>query len=250
MLTGYMDESYNNRTMCVAGWLANADKWTRIRNSWLERIEYERRISRKKGQILISRYHASDCASLKGEFSQWSKDRQIRFSKRLLEIIVECEPYGVVYGASALAFLEHFPNARKNWKKELYRLCMWRCLEEMGRVVRDYFNSEPVALIHDRGEFDKMADDAFERVRDHSPYSDCFVSMTEKGWEDCVPLQLADLLAFDGFKAIDAKQHGDGHLRRSLNKLFGERVPMAVAYVKPSLFSDIARKARTQQDQK
>src|SRR5437762_10419019 len=86
VLTLYLDESYNNRTMCLGGWLADSEKWAAIENAWNERLEYERRISVKKGQIPISRYHASDCASLQSEYRGWSRNRQILFAKRLLQI--------------------------------------------------------------------------------------------------------------------------------------------------------------------
>jgi hypothetical protein len=68
MLTAYLDESYNNRVFCVAGWILPEGSWIPFEDDWRNRIEMERRNSVKKGFPPIGRYHASDCSSLKGEF--------------------------------------------------------------------------------------------------------------------------------------------------------------------------------------
>src|SRR5262245_59144069 len=80
----YIDESYNNRTFCVGAWLARVKTWGGIENKWKQRIEFENRVSFKHNFPPISRYHATDCANLKREFSEergWTIPRQIRFTK-------------------------------------------------------------------------------------------------------------------------------------------------------------------------
>jgi hypothetical protein len=101
MLTAYLDESYNKRTFCVGGWILNEKQWPALETPWRQRIELERRNSIKKGFPPISRYHATDCANLKNEFDEskgWDVDRQVRLSKKLLEIISKRPLHGVVIG--------------------------------------------------------------------------------------------------------------------------------------------------------
>ncbi len=96
ILKDYVDESYNNRTFCIGGWMASDHRWSKIETSWRERIDYENRISAKKGFPPISRYHATDCANLKNDFAEdrgWDiPARQIRLSRRICEIMGERSP--------------------------------------------------------------------------------------------------------------------------------------------------------------
>lgn len=47
VLTAYLDESYDNGTMCVGGWLCHEDTWKQIEPRWIQRIGYESRMSVK-----------------------------------------------------------------------------------------------------------------------------------------------------------------------------------------------------------
>ena len=101
MLKAYLDESYNTRTMCVGGFLAHENVWKKIEPKWEERIAYENRKSVKMGFPPISRYHATDCANLKNEFAPkkgWNIPRQIKLTKRWIEIIRQHKPAGIVMG--------------------------------------------------------------------------------------------------------------------------------------------------------
>lgn len=60
-LTFYVDESYNNRTFNLGGWLGEESEWNRLQSQWSKRLDLERR---KHGSL--DRYHASDCSSLRG----------------------------------------------------------------------------------------------------------------------------------------------------------------------------------------
>lgn len=103
VLKAYFDESYDHSTMCVGGWLTLDDEWKRIEEKWLARIEYERRVAIKHGHKPISRYHATDCENLKKEFSKkngWDIPRQIRLTRKLIDIIGNARPHGIVIGMS------------------------------------------------------------------------------------------------------------------------------------------------------
>jgi hypothetical protein len=84
MMTGYLDDSYNNETVVVGGWIAEDEIWKNILVKWDARIDYENRISLIHGLPLIKRYKASDCANRVKDFKDWDVGRQIRFAKRLV----------------------------------------------------------------------------------------------------------------------------------------------------------------------
>lgn len=119
----YIDESYNPRTFCVGGLLAPVKMWEQIEESWKQRITYENRRSEKKGFPPISRYHATDCANLKKEFSNdkgWDIPRQIRFSKRLCEIIGSNGPCAIVHGGAIADIQKYLPDDPNKAKEFLY----------------------------------------------------------------------------------------------------------------------------------
>ncbi len=119
MLTAYMDESYNHRTMCVGGWLFHEDGWPLIESQWSARIAYENRISRKKGLKQLSRYHASDCASCLNEFEGWSVPRQILLTKKIIEIFAKHRPAAFVFGATKRELIQAFPDVNdENWHRD------------------------------------------------------------------------------------------------------------------------------------
>jgi hypothetical protein len=122
MLHAYLDESYNNRAFCVGGWILPDKAWIAFEREWNQRIEMERRNSIKKGFPPISRYHAADCSSLRGEFAEdkgWDGARQLRLSKKLLGVIIKHRPHGVVVGGSIEQYLRYFPDDKRRWREAL-----------------------------------------------------------------------------------------------------------------------------------
>jgi hypothetical protein len=59
IMRAFLDESYDSHTMAVGGWLAHEDAWTLIETKWSQRIEFERQRSIRRGEVPISRRHAS-----------------------------------------------------------------------------------------------------------------------------------------------------------------------------------------------
>ena len=97
----YIDESYNEHVFCVGGFLAPEPLWQSIDEQWSARLHYENEKSRIAGYPPITRYHARECANLKGEFAKsrgWDIDRQIKLTKRLCGIIGDEGPAGLVVG--------------------------------------------------------------------------------------------------------------------------------------------------------
>lgn len=244
MLTAYLDESYNNRTFCVGGWLASVPEWNTIEKQWIQRVEYERRKSIEKGFPPISRYHASDCSSLKGEFDVskgWDVTRQIKFSKRLLAILAKHKPLGIVVGGSVDDYLRHLTSdtKEKQWQAGLYYFSIMVVMDQIAQIMKAYFPREKVTIYYDRGKFSSMADRAFRSLKDdprNSDISKYFVTMGPMGWEDCVPLQPADLLAVEGLKRVDGSLNGKTAIRKSLQALLGGKVDLSIGHFSDKTF--------------
>lgn len=171
MWSDYVDESYNMRSFCVGGWLAVDYSWANIKTAWKQRIDYENRMSAKKGFPPISRYHATDCANLKNEFAEskgWSIPRQIRMSKRLCGIVGQNRPAGIVIGGGIADFKKYFPLETKDFKKGLYRLSFMMHVIEVGYAMRDFYPEDRVTVYHDQSrEFGPVAREAFDERSQH-----------------------------------------------------------------------------------
>ncbi len=251
MLTAYMDESYNNRTLCVAGWLSSEEGWERTESQWAERIQYERRISLKKGQVPISRYHASDCANRRGEFEGWTKERLTRFSKRLTEIIGRNKPVGIVVGASLDDFEARFQSEGLGREWSCYAGCIMQNFLWIGEIMERSFPEERVTIVHDRGKLSATAVKIFNLMLADTKYQNrkYLATIDRRGWEDCVALQPADLLAYEGYKLVDARLRGNLDLRRSLQRILGKNVTVVAQYLSSERFRTLSRRMKEMKDE-
>jgi hypothetical protein len=249
MLTAYLDESYNNRTFCVGGWILPEEAWTQFENDWRQRIELEQRNSSKKGFSPISRYHASDCASLLAEFDRgkgWDNDRQKRFSKKLLGIIAKHRPHGVVIGGSIDLFLKHFPEDKKHWREAMYYVSIALVMNELNEIRKAHYPSEKITIFYDGGKLSPMASKAFLSLKNDGPIdgedvAQHFVTMAPLNWQDALLLQPADLLAFEGMKRVDGHLRGNNAIRKSFAALLGKRVDIGIAVFTDAYFREIKK---------
>jgi hypothetical protein len=243
VLTAYFDESYNKRTFCVGGWLCPDDEWTKIVNRWMLRIRHENQISRKQNLRAVTRFHASDCATFGGEFRGWDQARQVGLMKKLTEIIRRSKPIGIATSAQLGDFVSGYPGHEQQRHRGCYFFAMMACLLMLGDLMSEQFQKERVTIIYDRGNISEWAaQKAFSSMKNDLRYEPrkYFVTIAPMGWEDCAPLQVADLLAYEGYKVIDRKMLGSLELRRSLESIIGHGVPLRVQSYRPDAFRKLA----------
>ncbi|MGO9229117.1 MAG: hypothetical protein ACLQKA_07895 [Bryobacteraceae bacterium] len=245
----YLDESYNSKTFCVGCFLARAADCDDIARSWSERLAYESRISANRGCSAISRYHASDCASLKREFSEkngWSIARQIRLTKRLSDILGGNRTTGIVVGGSIEDVQKHCGPGSDPPKELLYSLCFRMCLLGIVSLMRLRVVDARVRVFYERGEFAGVAKESFDLTKDDQrPEYKCLCSADAAGWEECVPLQAADFLAYEGFRRIDGSLKGKNLVRKSLQALI-RNANIIVEHFQQENFADIVRMIENQ----
>lgn len=241
-----MDESFNNRTMCVGGWMLSQQFWPRLERAWLQRVELDSRRAVKCGLKPLSRYHATDCQNYKRDYEGWDDDRQIKHTKKLIEIIAynRRHIWGVAVGISLQELRTAFPEVKETrilW--EAYRLCISECFARIGDMVAQYFPRERVEIIVERGKLKSAARAAFDDLAETSiyPNSRYFVSLRDMTWQDCPALQPADFIAFEGFKQADLHKRGKFDMRRSLQKVMGEDIPIMAGYYTGDALIGLAR---------
>jgi hypothetical protein len=254
-----MDESYKNgRVMCVGGWLCEKETWKDIESKWAAIIQYERRMSERKGLPPISRYHATDCASLRRAFDRskgWDEDRQIRFVKKLIDIIGQIRPIGIAVGCSLDDTRKVF-GSHQEAEAWAYRICMMWCMDLIGELIDENWSGEKVDFFHEQSDrFNSVAQSAFKAMTaNDSPHRKYFSSMTAVRWQDHIATQPADMLAFEAFKVINLDIASGEHLgdeptdtekmRKSLQSIIGKRVPLRVRYYTERIFREVEKRKK------
>jgi hypothetical protein len=87
---------------------------------------------------------------------------------------------------------------------------------------------DQITLVHDRSEYDAVLLEAFNHLKSDETLlnRERFATITPMGWEDCVPLQPADMIAYSNFKTIERghKKRKDFELILDLDSIGGRGV--------------------------
>jgi len=100
----------------------------------------------------------------------------------------------------------YFPEARKyakpDFKTFLYGMTTKFLIERIADRFCTKYPNPRIALVHDRNAYDAVMLDAFnQQMADPAfQHKECFTTFAPAGWEHCIPLQPADLVAYENFK--------------------------------------------------
>jgi hypothetical protein len=230
LFTGYMDESYDGpkQNLFVYSCLvARGKDWAESARSWKLQVDAKNKALKKAGRPLISRYHASDCSGRRNEFNGWSHDERDDFVRSLFGVIERSRGmHSVAYSIELDDLCEVFPGWADDRLKAAYGLLPRFVMYTVGKDLYDLGKGSPakVTLFHDRtggdGKHDPTILRAFNTQMNGAGfrYKDYFTTIAPLAWEDCVPLQPADLVAFEYLKKVEAEMEARKH-RKSFQAL-------------------------------
>jgi hypothetical protein len=214
---GYIDESADNdqNLFTLSCLVATGKEWTETERAWKLHLVAINKKLKKEGRQLISRYHASDCSGRHNEFDGWSLDERDAFVRGLFGIIKRSHGgfHSVAYDVHLDELCEVFPEWRRDRLETAYALLPKFVMYTLGDDFKKMSNGGRVkiTLFHDRtagdGKYDPTILRSFNSQMTDSdfPYKDYFNTITAWGWEDCIALQPADLVAFEWMKQAQAK---------------------------------------------
>jgi hypothetical protein len=225
MLRGYIDESYNKRIFTLSCIVGTSHDWLWIESAWKKIIREKNKELRRAGRQQISRFHAADLSSCRGEFSGWSVDEQIGFAKSVLGVFHRFETVMIAYSIPIDDYKAVFPEDIANPMPNMYGLLLKFILTETVHQLIDGIEEHTlkpihIALFHDRSDCDSEIHGAFNQMMTDTTFSHkhFFSSITPMGWENCIPLQAADLIAYEAFKDAERKLTGRAR-RKSLTSI-------------------------------
>jgi hypothetical protein len=80
---------------------------------------------------------------------------------------------------------------------------------------------------------------AFQKEKSNTREYDALSSMEARGWEECIALQAADFIAYQGMQRVDGSLKGKREIKKSLQALIGKRAPINIGYYTKQNFLDL-----------
>jgi hypothetical protein len=225
MLRGYIDESRNKDLFVLACLISNGKNWFHLESEWLSLLESKNRELKGAKRKAISRFHAADCSSRLGEFTGWSTPEQIEFMKALLRIFNKYEFNQHTYAVSLKELSDAIPAVNKNPEGFAYVLLFSFILIDITKETLKFNKGALLNLFHDHCRYNGALRHAYDELLSKpSPIfkqRHRFVSLTPMQWQHCVPLQPADLIAYENFKELE-RYYVQRDRRKSLHSIVTE----------------------------
>lgn len=208
ILKGYIDESIskNQRFFTLSALIGIGEEWIALSTEWEALLQAENDRLRLAGRRTLRRYHAAECNAHSEDFEGWSGAETIAFTKKMLEILDRHPMKTISYSLDLKAMSEEIGDADLIGSSYslctnllIHRIGKWLQEKEAGPMVR-------ITLFHDRCDYDLVVLEQFNNLVESASFEarGHFVTIAPMGWEDCIPLQPADLMAYENMR--DAKR--------------------------------------------
>jgi hypothetical protein len=190
-----MDESEvdeNTPVITVAAYVARPKLW----RDWTERWNVAKRP--------IKVFHAADCANSHGEFEGWMAERRDPFVTRLLDVMEASDIPGVVIGLHKIEFLEAI-QGREDLRAIFgtpYTACFHWVTQTIINIANELGSLDRIGFVHECNDYQHEALDSFGWIKRNGNPAARAIGIQFLGKEDYVPLQAADMLAYESNKRI------------------------------------------------
>jgi hypothetical protein len=219
---GFIDESHDDaavpKVFDLSCLVAYDNLWPWFELAWVKVLEDKNEELTKQGRPTISRYHAADCSSLKGEFKGWSVDEQIEFSLKLFDVFRRHPVHIHGFDMPLQLLVQEIPEAAKNPVGFAYVILLAMLMGQIGEGTLSLYPGDKITLHHDHCDYDGALEDAFGQAVDERIFDvknwDRFISITPEYWQHCVLLQAADMIAYENFKEGMRHHYPQGRSRR------------------------------------
>lgn len=196
VIRAFLDESGTHDgspVVTVAGYFARHMTWKIFTRDW-------RRALKPDG---INIYHATDAQALEGEFKGWTEDERDDLVKKLLPIIARQQMVGVAMSIVMRDYAEATKN--RKWPHKIigspYATCFQWLIREILSSAQRVNTDEPIAIFHEQNNYKGEAERAYEYVKLRHDKNNNLAGFAFSTKDKYVPLQAADILAFEAGKA-------------------------------------------------
>ena len=193
MIKIYVDESGTHPesdVVTVAAYAGRQKTWRKWTDEW------------RRAKRPIKVHHATDSANLHGEFQGWTTEKRDELAKTLLPIIASNSIAGAVMGLH----LGEFRKAVKD-NKDIplalgtpYTACFHWLVQTLLELLKHNKATESLKFIHEQNDFEGEARAAFDFLKEKANPNNVPMKLIFGGKDENMPLQAADILAYEGNK--------------------------------------------------
>lgn len=190
-----MDESGTHQqspVLTVGAYMARQRDWQAWSRRW------------KTAKRPIKVFHSVDCANLKGEFKTWNKEKRDEYVRKLLPVIADSRCVGFVIGIVLTEFnlvMRKHPELSEIFGSPYHACFQWIVMSIMQRL-NELGSLERLAFYHESNDFKGEAKETFDYLRKTENPFNVRMSLTFGGKDEFMPLQAADILAYEGNKRL------------------------------------------------
>jgi hypothetical protein len=208
MFVAYIDESYDGSAVpevfCLSSIVSDNSMWIHFEWDWLKVLEEKNKELRSQGRTELSRFHATYLNNFADEYKDWSAPERQAFCEQLNRVF-ERNPVHIHSWDMPLQILvEEIPGTKSNPIGFAYCVLLGEVMRQIGEVTLSLpsYKGDLIALRHERCDYDASLLEWFDLLLEDEQFAfrKRFVSIAPERWESCVPLQAADLLAYENFK--------------------------------------------------
>lgn len=226
---GYMDESEDGDWFTLAAIFATGMSWTWLTVDWDRCIKKWSKRMVSRGLKPLRRYHGTDCAGRNEDFDGWTETDRDDFLQELRTIVENTEGlHTVSLSLQTKELAEVFALTKpKTIKRASYQVLLQYVMLQLGQDLHSHRSpghaNVQVALFHDHTKwYDAAINSAFYELKDDPSfrYRQYFTSISPMDWQSCIPLQPADMFAFEtrkqALRTIDGGELG-GEIKKLLD---------------------------------
>lgn len=208
LLSGYIDESYTGEAEPVTFGLncavATWRDWFWIEAGWNNVIEKKNAELIASGRKPITRFHSKEISNFEGDFDAWDGNERTVFTNQLLtKGINGAHLQSVGFTANLKEVAADWPRVKfEDVRRFGYHVMLRLIMLKLEALIPEYYGvGSRIIFIHERCAYDGTFLAAFNHYVEKRPEAKAlFSSIAPMGWEDCIPLQPADFLAYEAMK--------------------------------------------------
>lgn len=213
VIRAYIDESYSEpRTFALGCVLARGMDWFDINKQWNRVLDRKNKELVRAGRPTLSRYHSSDCNNLQGEFKGWTPAERSQFLSELIGVLSKSKAKHKAHIVGNTVDLrdvgENFPTRESNPRPVAYGLLSIVLWKEIAEQARRIYPNPEIYVEYERGPFNGIITASFNALHDSEFPDRLLFRKCAQNVPPFVPLQVADLVAYETMKETDRRETG------------------------------------------
>jgi Protein of unknown function (DUF3800) len=159
----------------------------------------------RKAKKPIKVFHAVDAANRKGEFKGWSQEKRTELVKKLVPVIMGNRIAGLVIALNKAEFRKA-TEGKEELLKALgspYTTCFHWLVQSVLELLKPG-KKETLKFVHEKNSYEKEAKASFEFIAKDANPNKVPMRLLFGGKHEQMPLQTADILAYEAYKKFKA----------------------------------------------